>query len=122
MVYAQTTITQSQRERADQFVKEAPERSLIQRMDALHEANRIRSKRAQLKRDLKARRVLIYDLLLDPPEWVETMKVFDALMACPKYGRVKTNKILVQCRVSPSKTIGGMSPRQRTEVVSMLRR
>lgn len=91
-------------------------------MTALGEANRIRTERAQLKRDLKAGRKSIHDILLEPPEWVETMKVFDALLACPKYGRVKVNKILVQCRVSPSKTIGGLSTRQRTEVVSMLRR
>jgi len=40
----------------------------------------------------------------------------------PKYGRVKVNKVLQQCRISPSKTIGGLSQRQRTELVSMLRR
>lgn len=91
-------------------------------MTALGEANRIRTERAQLKRDLKAGRKSIHDILLEPPEWVETMKVFDALLACPKYGRVKVNKVLQQCRVSPSKTIGGLSNRQRTEVVSMLRR
>ena len=28
---------------------------------------------------------------------------------CPKYGRVKVNKVLTQCRISPSKTIGGLS-------------
>ena len=31
------------------------------------------------------------------------------LLAVPKYGRVKVNKILQQCRISPSKTIGGLS-------------
>ena len=35
-----------------------------------------------------------------------TAKVFDMLLAVPKYGRVKTNRILNQCRISPSKTIG----------------
>jgi hypothetical protein len=100
----------------------APERSYQQRMDALQRANQIRTKRAQLKRDLKAGRVSIHDLLLEPPEFIETAKVFDMLLAVPKYGRVKVNKILVQCRISPSKTIGGMSQRQRTELVSMLRR
>jgi hypothetical protein len=120
MTYTQTAM-KSQRERVDKFVREVPDRSLAQRMDALHEANRIRTKRAELKRDLKAGKQSIHDLLLEPPEWVEGMKVFDALLACPKYGRVKVNKVLVHCRVSPSKTIGGMSPRQRIEVVSMLR-
>ena len=100
----------------------APERSLNQRMDALARANEIRIKRAQLKRDLKAGRRSIHSLLLDPPEYVETAKVFDMLLAVPKYGRVKTNRILNQCRISPSKTIGGLSERQRTELVSQLRR
>src|ERR671927_65526 len=100
----------------------APERSLIQRMDALQRANEIRTRRAQLKKDLKAGRVSIEGLLLDPPEYVLTAKVFDMLLAVPKYGRVKTNRILNQCRISPSKTIGGLSARQRAELVNQLRR
>src|ERR1700741_3445876 len=100
----------------------APERSLNQRMEALHRANAIRTRRAQLKRDLKAGRVSIHDLLLEPPEYVETAKVFAMPLAVPKYGGVKENKVLVQCRISPSRTIGGLSQRQRTELVSMLRR
>ena len=100
----------------------APERSLLQRMEALQRANAIRTRRAQLKRDLKAGRASIHQLLLEPPDWVETAKVFDMLLAVPKYGRVKANKILQQCRISPSKTIGGLSKRQRTELVAMLRR
>ena len=100
----------------------APERSLTQRMDALKRANDIRSRRATLKRDLKAGRVHIHGLLLDPPEYLETAKVFDLLLAVPKYGRVKVNRILTQCRISPSKTVGGLSERQRNELVSFLRR
>src|ERR671938_468926 len=100
----------------------APERSLIQRMDALQRANQVRTRRAQLKKDLKAGRVSIHALLLDPPEYLLTAKVFDMLLAVPKYGRVKVNKILTQCRISPSKTIGGLSERQRGELVSYLRR
>jgi hypothetical protein len=91
-------------------------------MDALERANKIRTARAQLKRDLKAGKVSIHQLLLQPPAYLETAKVFDMLLAVPKYGRVKANKVLVQCRISPSKTIGGLSERQRTELVSMLRR
>ncbi len=100
----------------------APERSLVQRMEALQRANDIRSRRAQLKRDLKAGRQPIAELLLNPPEYLETAKVFDLLLAVPKYGRVKVNKILTNCRISPSKTIGGMSERQRAELVDLLRR
>ena len=79
-------------------------------------------RRAQLKRDLKAGRVSIHELLLEPPEYLETAKVFDMLLAVPKYGRVKVNKILAQCRISPSKTIGGLSERQRAELVPLAAR
>jgi hypothetical protein len=100
----------------------APERSLVQRMEALQRANDIRSRRAQLKRDLKAGRQPIHELLLDPPEYLQTAKVFDLLLAVPKYGRVKVNKVLSSCRISPSKTLGGLSERQRGELVALLRR
>ena len=100
----------------------APERSLDQRMEALNRANAIRTRRAQLKRDLKSGRTSIHDLLLDPPEYLETAKVFDILLAVPKIGRVKGNRILTGCRISPSKTIGGLSQRQRDELVTLLRR
>ena len=99
----------------------APERSLDQRMDALKRANDIRTARAKLKKDLKAGKASIHALLLDPPDYVMTAKVFDMLLAVPKYGRVKANRILNQCRISPSKTIGGLSERQRTELVSLRR-
>jgi hypothetical protein len=99
-----------------------PERSLDQRMDALSTANEVRTLRAQLKRDLKARRVAIGALLLDPPPYLETAKVFDMLLAVPKVGRVKATKILNSCRVSPSKTFGGLSERQRAELAERLDR
>ena len=100
----------------------APERSFDQRMEALRRANDIRSKRAVLKKDLKAGRVRFDQLLDDPPDYLLTAKVFDMLLAVPKYGRVKTNRVLNSCRISPSKTIGGLSERQRIELVGQLQR
>ena len=99
-----------------------PERSLDQRMDALGRANEVRALRAQLKRDLKAGRVSIGALLLNQPPYLETAKVFDLLLALPKVGRVKATKILQGCRVSPSKTFGGLSERQRAELAGHLHR
>jgi hypothetical protein len=109
---------------SEQLIKPtvAPERSYNQRMEALQRANDIRSRRAQLKRDLKAGRQPIDELLLAPPSYLETAKVFDLLLAVPKYGRVKVNKILTQCKISPSKTVGGLSERQRRELVAFMRR
>ena len=91
-------------------------------MEALKRANDIRTRRASLKRDLKAGRVHIHGLLLDPPEYLETAKVFDLLLAVPKYGRVKATRYLNQARISQSKTVGGLSDRQRTELIALFGR
>lgn len=101
-------------------VIEAPPRSLEQRMTALDRANEIRTARADWKKKVKRRERDPRDVLLEPPAEFETMKVFDVLMAAPKVGRVKANKILQLARVSPSKTLGGLSQRQRLELVSLV--
>ena len=79
-------------------------------------------RRAQLKKDLKAGTASIEQILRDPPEYVGTAKVIDILMAVPKFGRVKAARFLNQCRISQSKTVGGLSERQRAELVGLLRR
>jgi hypothetical protein len=101
---------------------QAPLRSLDQRMEALKRANDIRVRRAKLKKDLKDGRVGIESILLEPPEYVSTAKVFDMLMAVPKFGRVKAARLLNQCRISQSKTVGGLSERQRTELIGLFHR
>jgi len=101
---------------------QAPLRSLDQRMDALRRANEIRVRRAQLKKDLKAGSMRIEQILSDPPEYVETAKVVDILMAVPKFGRVNAARFLCQCRISQSKTVGGLAECHRAELVSLLRR
>jgi len=89
-------------------------------MEALKRANDIRTARAQIKGDLKAGRVSIVTLLSKPPEFLLTAKVFDLLVAVPKFGRVKANRVLNQARISPSKTVGGMSERQRRQLLAYL--
>jgi hypothetical protein len=61
-------------------------------------------------------------MLLDPPQWLATAKVFDLLLAMPKVGRVRANNMLRANDVSPSKTVGGLSERQRRVLVDALGR
>jgi hypothetical protein len=99
---------------------QTPERSQQQRLDALKRANDIRSERARLKERLRAGELTISDVLGDPPPCVHTAKVLDLLLAVPKYGRVKANRVLERCRVSQARTINGLTPRQRKELLDML--
>jgi hypothetical protein len=109
-------------------VRPETDAALQQRMAALAKADRVRLARAQLKRDLKARRVSICDVLADPPEWVETMPVLQLLLAVPKVGRVKATAMLRGGGISATKTVGGvsmrtvggMSERQRSELLVAL--
>jgi hypothetical protein len=80
----------------------------------------VRRQRAQLKRDLNTGAYAIEELLADPPAFVQTANVAKLLVALPKYGPVKVNKLLARCRIAPSKTIGGLSQRQRDELTSLL--
>src|SRR2546422_793717 len=79
-------------------------------------------RRARLKKDLKDGRVQIDQILSNPPEYVSTAKVFDMLMAVPKFGRVKAARFLNMCRISQSKTVGGLSDRQRSELIGLFHR
>src|SRR5688572_24691820 len=115
-------VLQSRAMQATKTQAQAPVRSLDQRMEALKRANDIRVRRAQLKKDLKNGRASIEEVLNDPPEYVSTAKVFDMLMAVPKFGRVKAARFLNQCRISQSKTVGGLSDRQRAELVGLFHR
>lgn len=96
-------------------------RSLAQRLRALEKANDVRSQRNQLKRDLRRHWARIDDVLADPPGYLATMKVMDLILTVPKWGRVSTLKALNACEISPAKTVGALTRRQRDELVSVLR-
>ena len=98
----------------------APERSLVQRRDALRRANEIRTKRAGLKRELGAGNVQIAALLQSPPDYLETAMVIDLLIAAPGYGHVKAAKILTRCGIRPNKAVGGLTDRQRQALIRLI--
>lgn len=95
----------------------APIRSLEQRREALLTANRIRMFRAELKRDIKTGAVELADVLRNPPADILTMKLIDLLLAVPMVGQTKANRALQRLRTSPSKTVGGLTARQRGEIL-----
>lgn len=99
-----------------------PVKLSIQRRAALDKGNYNRTFRKNLKEDLKEGRANVLDYILSPPEPIHTMKLFDLLLATPKYGRVKVNRILVHTRISPSTTLERLSKRQKDELASVLRR
>lgn len=95
----------------------APTRSREQRLKALETANKVRVERAEIKRQLASGNLRIVDILLAPPWCVHTAKVYDLLMALPGTGKVKAARTLRDRRISLSKTVVGLSDRQREELI-----
>ena len=92
------------------------------RRQALAHANEVRYARAQLKRDLLARRVRLPDVLSEPPACAQTAMVRDLLLASPGIGPVKADRALSRCGIAHSKAVIGLSSRQRVSLVEFLRR
>jgi hypothetical protein len=100
----------------------APGRSREQRLRALRLANEIRSARAKLKKDLASGKIELAQILVQPPECMRTARVRDVLLTLPKIGSVKTGRILTDCGIAHSKTLSGLTDRQRTELLKRFRR
>ena len=56
------------------------------------------------------------------PGYLANAEVFDLLIAVPKIGPVKAAHLLNIARISPSKTVGGLSERQRARLIELLSR
>jgi len=97
-----------------------PGRPREQRLRALRLANEVRSARSQLKKDLASGKIELAQIVARPPEWVRTARVRDVLLALPKIGSVKAGRILADCGIAHSKTLGGLTERQRTELMKLL--
>lgn len=95
-------------------------RSHQQRIEALERANRVRIHRARLKERIKRGDASVVDVLRRPHPLEQTMKVWELLLAQPKVGRVRVARLHRQLEISPSKTVGGLSKRQRTALLETL--
>jgi hypothetical protein len=93
-----------------------------QQLEALARGNDVRTRRPQLKRDLKAGRRPIEEVLDNPPGYLSSATILDLLIATPNRRRIKANKVLLCCRISPSRTVGALTERQRRVIVSELQR
>jgi hypothetical protein len=92
------------------------------RMNALRQANQVRGLRAKLKQDLREGTVRLEQILATGADYLASAEVFDLLVAVPKIGPVKAAHLLTIARISPSKTVAGLSARQRTRLIELLSR
>jgi hypothetical protein len=94
--------------------------ALTQRLAALEKANRTRSFRAQIKRDLRAGRITLAQLIAHPPAELGSMRLYELLLATPKIGTGKATRILRRAALPASKTVATLTARQRHELLTAL--
>ena len=99
-----------------------PGRSPEQRSRALAKANEVRLARAQLKQEVAAGRIGLAQVVANPPACAQTAKVRQLLLAVPRMGPARADRVAAHCRIAHAKTIGGLSDRQRTELLALLGR
>jgi hypothetical protein len=91
-----------------------------QRLRALGRANEVRVARARLKRELAAGTVTLEQVVAHPPACAGSAKVCDLLKAVPGIGPVRTNKLLLRCRIPHEKALDTLSDRQRSVLIASL--
>lgn len=96
------------------------ERSDEQRLEALDQANRVRSARALLKRTIArdpedARRVV-----MNPTPDYRTMLLRDVLLAIPKMGPMKVDGAMWRAGIYHRKTLAGLTTRQREAALTII--
>ena len=91
-------------------------------LSALDRANDVRSRRALVKVELAAGTIRLADLLADPPACIDSATVRQLLLASPRFGPVKVRRLLAQCRIAETKTVAGLTDRQRGVLIERLSR
>ncbi|HDP69513.1 MAG TPA: integration host factor [Actinobacteria bacterium] len=98
-----------------------PKLSDADRKAALKKAVETRQKRAELKTKIKEGKVSLTEVLnkaSDPI--VGRMKVSDLLGSLPKIGKVRSQKIMEQLKISSSRRIAGLGSRQKDQLIKEL--
>lgn len=91
-----------------------------QQMRALQRANEVRVARADLKRRVARGTISAADVILHPPEQIESMGVGELLISQRQWGHSRCRKILTAIPLSETKTVGSMTDRQRHALAALL--
>ena len=99
-------------------IAEAP---VPQRLRALEQANRVRSGRARLKREMAAGLVSAAEVIERCPHEVETMSIGELLRNQPRWGPARCSRLLLSAGISEGRPLGVLTERQRRDLVGRLR-
>ncbi len=88
--------------------------------EALRLANEVRSRRAQLKRELKLGHASPAEVVSHPPAWMATATASVVLESSQRIGPVKAARILRRAGISPTRELGSLSKLERRLLVAAI--
>jgi hypothetical protein len=91
-----------------------------QSMRALRRANRVRTARAELKRGVAVGERDVGEVILHCPREALGMTVSELLMSQPRWGAIRSRKVLALLPISESKSLGSMTDRQSQALAALL--
>ena len=98
-----------------------PKLSLEEKKKALKKAQEVRSKRAQIRENLKCGKTSISEVLNDiNNDVVARMRVVYLLESLPRIGKVKTKKIMNDIGIDETRRIQGLGNRQKQALIEKL--
>ena len=98
-----------------------PTLSLEEKRNALKKAQEVRSKRAQIRENLKSGKTTIIEILENiNDDVVAKMRVVYLLESLPRIGKVKTKKIMTDIGIDETRRIQGLGNRQKQALIEKL--
>lgn len=94
--------------------------SRAQQLVALDRANRVRSVRSEVKRQIGRGELAAAEVILGARWELERMPVAEILISQPSWGATRCRRFMNHLRLPEAKTIGSMTARQRTATAAQL--
>jgi hypothetical protein len=89
-------------------------------MEALDRANEVRLARAAMKREIRAGRRNVIEVVLDCPWQAQSMPLLELLGSQRRWGRARSQKLLNSVGLKEMKALGSLTQRQRGLLVRAL--
>ena len=98
-----------------------PKLSPEERSKALQKAQQIRSKRMEVRKELKAGKLTLQDVLSDAGNEVYAkMRVKYLLESLPQVGKITTQKIMEEIGIDEARRVQGLGSRQKAQLLERL--
>ncbi len=98
-----------------------PQLTAEERQAALEKAKAARIKRAQIREELKGKKLSLEDVLnMKDDPIVGRMKVSTLIETLPGYGKAKAEKVMKELQIAESRRLRGLGERQRAALLERL--